>query len=1393
MGRRRTPAAVSSDEEATHASSGEESSGEESSGDEEGGQQPTSEASAAKRDREARPTGAQQREAHRLAVQEAREANRQGKAARNKAASKQAKESELDKKRRAKIRVAHLLEKADVFRQFLDPSIVADPAQTSREKNQSRRRLTEREGDEAFMQHLQSREVIPRLTAKETAGLIRHGEMRAYQVDGLNWLIRSHHRGLNGILADEMGLGKTLQSISLLAYLHKYEKSAGPHMVVVPKSTLGNWMKEFAQWYPQLRVVNLYGNKQERALICERDLLFGKFDVVLVSYEMAIKEKAALNKFSWEYLVVDEAHRLKNENSLLSQIVRMYNSKCRLLVTGTPLQNNLHELWALLNFLLPDVFGDSAEFEAFTSVAEAGSSDLVATLHAVLRPFILRRLKVDVERGMPPKTELTVYCPIAPLQRKTYKDVLKNNGDVLNGATGGRTKLLNIVMQLRKAANHPYLFDGVEDKSLDPFGEHVVEESGKLRILDKLLPRLHGQGSRVLIFSQMTRMLDILDDYCEMRRLSRCRIDGQTSCEDRDRQIEEFNSKGSPHSVFLLSTRAGGLGINLATADIVVLYDSDWNPQMDLQAQDRAHRIGQTKPVKVFRLVSEHTIEERILERALQKLKLDAVVIQKGGLVEQDKGSNKDELLAAIRCGADAMFRAKSGELADEDIDTILERAEKRTKEMEAEMEAAAKSGPSANALDSRAWKFGGDSEDEGVAGDDMFIDLGKRERKIAAKPNIAPAPAKQQPEPVFSAEASLMQRPAQTAPPYKDLVVLALGDANAAGDNSMNAQKMIATVKRKFPTLDFKKKLWAAALAKAIKSGTVKENNMGPKWGGKKLFLTKEGKIELERANETEARRRSREEVDESRPPLDSHDTPFPGWTMRTYYMSDGGEVKHYLPPPMKLPAIADSVAAADEPAQATKSSEGSEGSDGEEDDGFEVERIVGRRTNDGEEDPAKKGLTEYKVRWKGYSPEDDTWESEESLGSAMALVREFEEKRRLKAAMQPPPVITSMQKLLGFIKTRPEVLAVADNDQNGFLRGFGWVVSTPRARGTGAQSINWNNTDIPDPERSKAQFEATEAQAKASTSIKAVAKLMLASHVSGGFWLQLPTELGEVLPDVQGGVKAILQEKESMDEWEVVWLRKGKKGGGLSGGWRGFSIDMELCAGDAVLFEYLGCDPADGTGGQEEQGPARLLATINRAIPLEENPNRVVDKPPPKGPSVVASSAATGASSADGKPKMRRTTQIVKRENKLRNAILAGDENFSYAAARSAAAAGGQGKAATSAATSKPQNELKGKRANQSGAAAEAAVPATKKAKGAVKQPKTKTTTTADAKSEERDSGNANTKQGNSNGKTKKRGVAAAAAARAAKKSKPDKGPPLERSPKVGDQVDVDFVSMQ
>ncbi|NXE48262.1 SMCA1 protein, partial [Casuarius casuarius] len=408
------------------------------------------------------------------------------------------------------------------------------------------------------------------------------------------------------------GLGKTLQTIALLGYLKHYRNIPGPHMVLVPKSTLHNWMNEFKRWVPSLRAVCLIGDKDARvsALLSKdiiRYLSEMKWDVCVTSYEMVIKEKSVFKKFNWRYLVIDEAHRIKNEKSKLSEIVREFKTTNRLLLTGTPLQNNLHELWALLNFLLPDVFN---------------SAD-------VLKPFLLRRIKAEVEKSLPPKKEVKIYLGLSKMQREWYTRILMKDIDILNSAGKmDKMRLLNILMQLRKCCNHPYLFDGAEPGPPYTTDTHLITNSGKMLVLDKLLAKLREQGSRVLLFSQMTRLLDILEDYCMWRGYEYCRLDGQTPHEEREEAIDTFNAPNSSKFIFMLSTRAGGLGINLATADVVILYDSDWNPQVDLQAMDRAHRIGQKKPVRVFRLITDNTVEERIVERAEIKLRLDSIVIQ---------------------------------------------------------------------------------------------------------------------------------------------------------------------------------------------------------------------------------------------------------------------------------------------------------------------------------------------------------------------------------------------------------------------------------------------------------------------------------------------------------------------------------------------------------------------------------------------------------------------------------------------------------------------------------------------------------------------------------------------------------------------------------------------
>jgi len=614
-------------------------------------------------------------------------------------------------------RFRYLLGLTDLFRHFIetnpDPKIRdimteidRQNAEAARNKKNAgrqggatsdRRRRTEAEEDAELLKDEKvggSAETVFR----ESPSFIQ-GTMRDYQVAGLNWLISLHENGISGILADEMGLGKTLQTISFLGYLRHIMGTTGPHLITVPKSTLDNWKREFAKWTPEVNVLVLQGAKEERHQLINDRLIDEDFDVCITSYEMILREKAHLRKFAWEYIIIDEAHRIKNEESSLAQVIRMFNSRNRLLITGTPLQNNLHELWALLNFLLPDVFGDSEAFDQWFSGQDRDQDTVVQQLHRVLRPFLLRRVKSDVEKSLLPKKEVNVYIGMSEMQVKWYKRILEKDIDAVNGAGGKReskTRLLNIVMQLRKCCNHPYLFEGAEPGPPYTTDEHLVYNSGKMLILDKLLKRLQKQGSRVLIFSQMSRLLDILEDYCVFRQYKYCRIDGGTAHEDRIAAIDEYNKPGSEKFVFLLTTRAGGLGINLTTADIVILYDSDWNPQADLQAMDRAHRIGQTKQVVVYRFVTDNAIEEKVLERAAQKLRLDQLVIQQGrAQIAAKAAANKDELLSMIQHGAEKVFQAKGGfgvlgeksDLDDDDIDKILTAGEDRTKQLNAKYE----------------------------------------------------------------------------------------------------------------------------------------------------------------------------------------------------------------------------------------------------------------------------------------------------------------------------------------------------------------------------------------------------------------------------------------------------------------------------------------------------------------------------------------------------------------------------------------------------------------------------------------------------------------------------------------------------------------------------------
>ncbi|XP_043797729.1 ATP-dependent helicase brm-like [Apis laboriosa] len=536
----------------------------------------------------------------------------------------------------------------------------------------------------------------------EQASIMVNGKLKEYQIKGLEWLVSLFNNNLNGILADEMGLGKTIQTIALVTYLMEKKKVNGPFLIIVPLSTLSNWVLEFEKWAPSVVVVSYKGSPAGRRAI-QSQMRATKFNVLLTTYEYVIKDKGVLAKLQWKYMIIDEGHRMKNHHCKLTQVLNThYLAPHRLLLTGTPLQNKLPELWALLNFLLPSIFKSCSTFEQWFNAPFATTGEkvelneeetilIIRRLHKVLRPFLLRRLKKEVESQLPDKVEYIIKCDMSGLQKVLYKHMQSKGVLLTDGSEkgkqgkGGAKALMNTIVQLRKLCNHPFMFQAIEEKYCEHVGTQgsgvitgpdLYRASGKFELLDRILPKLKATNHRVLLFCQMTQLMTIMEDYLSWRGFMYLRLDGTTKAEDRGDLLKKFNDPGSEYFLFLLSTRAGGLGLNLQAADTVIIFDSDWNPHQDLQAQDRAHRIGQKNEVRVLRLMTVNSVEERILAAARYKLNMDEKVIQAGMFDQKSTGSERQQFLQSILHQDDAEDEEENEVPDDETVNQMIARTE---------------------------------------------------------------------------------------------------------------------------------------------------------------------------------------------------------------------------------------------------------------------------------------------------------------------------------------------------------------------------------------------------------------------------------------------------------------------------------------------------------------------------------------------------------------------------------------------------------------------------------------------------------------------------------------------------------------------------------------------
>ncbi len=565
------------------------------------------------------------------------------------------------------------------------------------------------------------REFEAEIEVKEQPKGLQRGKLMEYQLEGLNWMLYNFRDERSVILADEMGLGKTVQVVALLSSFIQDNPKIWPFLIVVPNATCANWRREIKKWAPDLRVVAYYGGRVSQSLALEYELFPNgtkdlKAHVVIMSYDSA-KDNDTRSRFSrtkWAGLVVDEAQALKNDENTLYKALNTLRISFKLLLTGTPLQNNKRELFNLVQFIDPAQNAERLD-EQFAQI----TSENLPQLHDLIRPYFLRRTKAEVLTFLPPMAQIIVPVSMSVLQERLCKSIMERNPQLIRSVfvssklkSNERGSLSNILMQLRKCLCHPFIYSqAIEDRTTSPelTRRNLLEASSKLMLLDIMLPKLKERGHRVLMFSQFLDQLTILEDFLAGLGLKHERLDGNQSSMEKQKKIDAFNAPDSDIFVMLLSTRAGGVGINLATADTVIILDPDWNPHQDIQALSRAHRIGQQKKVLCFQLMTVDSAEEKILQIGRKKLALDHLLIE---TMDNEEDAPND-VESVLKHGAAALFgEGKKKDAITYDsaaVDKLLDRSLMEETKLDEN-----KSAESAFAF-ARIW-----ANDEGGLADDM-------------------------------------------------------------------------------------------------------------------------------------------------------------------------------------------------------------------------------------------------------------------------------------------------------------------------------------------------------------------------------------------------------------------------------------------------------------------------------------------------------------------------------------------------------------------------------------------------------------------------------------------------------------------------------------------------